>query len=105
MYSRLVHGGFHRGVNQGFHPGFGTHFRNTSCHLFNEHHVCVTAKGSTRVGKCYTMKQLAANPQLEQLSLPTPLLTFEVVAAWHHRSSQDPLHQWIIVLLKQQFQL
>ena len=46
------------------------------------------------------------NDKLTQLALiekPIEAVDFEVVAAWHTRSGQDPLHNWVIGLLKQEY--
>ncbi|WP_281558407.1 LysR family transcriptional regulator [Thalassomonas sp. RHCl1] len=43
--------------------------------------------------------------QLVKLNLAEKLIDFDVIAAWHPRSSQDPLHNWITDLLKEAYQL
>ncbi|WDE07088.1 LysR family transcriptional regulator [Thalassomonas viridans] len=42
--------------------------------------------------------------RLVQLNLNEKLINFDVIAAWHPRSSQDPLHNWIMGLLKEEYQ-
>ncbi|MCF8070385.1 MAG: LysR family transcriptional regulator [Desulfobacterales bacterium] len=41
-----------------------------------------------------TTVELAENPPV-----------FDIIAAWHSRSDQDPLHNWIVGLLKQQYNI
>lgn len=45
------------------------------------------------------------NDKLTKLDLNESLIDFEVIAAWHPRSSQDPLHNWITDLLKEEYGL
>jgi len=40
---------------------------------------------------------------LYQLPLKERPDNFDVIAAWHPRSSQSPLHQWLIELLRQEY--
>jgi DNA-binding transcriptional LysR family regulator len=47
--------------------------------------------------------RLLPDPRLQQVHLTEYPPGFEVIAAWHVRSGQDPLHMWIRKLLAQQF--
>ncbi|MFD2205969.1 LysR family transcriptional regulator [Kiloniella antarctica] len=40
---------------------------------------------------------------LIELNLEENTLEFEVIAAWHSRSNHDPLHNWVLSLLKEEF--
>ncbi|MCC4818262.1 LysR family transcriptional regulator [Vibrio lentus] len=44
--------------------------------------------------------RMLPNDKLAEIALPEPLPTFEVIAAWHPRSSQDQTHAWIKSLLQ-----
>lgn len=44
--------------------------------------------------------RMLPNDMLAEIVLPEPLPTFEVIAAWHPRSSQDQTHAWIKSLLQ-----
>lgn len=45
------------------------------------------------------------NDNLIRLDISETALSFDVIAAWHARSSQDPLHNWIIDLLKNEYKV
>ncbi len=45
------------------------------------------------------------NDKIIQLDIAEKPIEFEVVVAWHPRSSQDPLHNWIIGLFKKEYGL
>ncbi|WHI45001.1 LysR family transcriptional regulator [Microbulbifer sp. VAAF005] len=47
--------------------------------------------------------RLLPDPRLKTLPIVEQPPGFDVIAAWHTRSSQDPLHKWIRALLAQQF--
>ncbi|WP_419813097.1 LysR family transcriptional regulator [Bacterioplanoides sp.] len=39
--------------------------------------------------------RLLPDPELTAISLDVDIPGFDVIAVWHQRSSQDPLHQWL----------
>ena len=43
------------------------------------------------------------NNKLKVLELNEHLMDFDIVAAWHSRSNQDSLHNWIINILKKEY--
>lgn len=49
--------------------------------------------------------RLLPDARLQQVHLTEYPPGFAVIAAWHTRSSQDPLHQWVRALLKKQFEV
>lgn len=49
--------------------------------------------------------RVSLNNNLTILELNERPIEFEIVVAWHPRSSQDPLHNWICNLLKEQYSI
>ncbi|MBN8241323.1 MULTISPECIES: LysR family transcriptional regulator [Gammaproteobacteria] len=47
--------------------------------------------------------RILPNPLVKEIELDQSPPCFDVIAAWHSRSSQDPLHSWILTLLQQEF--
>lgn len=43
------------------------------------------------------------NDNLEIIELEERPLEFDIVAAWHSKSDKDPLHNWVLSILKQQY--
>jgi len=43
------------------------------------------------------------NDNLEILTLEECPLEFDIIAAWHSKSDKDPLHNWVLSILKQQY--
>lgn len=47
--------------------------------------------------------RILPNPLVRPIQLDDSPPCFDVIAAWHPRSNQDPLHKWILSLLQQEF--
>ena len=45
------------------------------------------------------------NDSLEVIQLNESPMNFDVIAAWHSRSDKDPLHNWVIDLLKREYKI
>lgn len=58
---------------------------------------CIEATGTL----AFLPSRMLPHDKLVEIALPEPLPTFEVIAAWHPRSSQTPMHTWITSLLQQ----
>ena len=58
---------------------------------------CIEAMGVL----AFLPSRMLPNDKLVEVVLPEPLPSFEVVAAWHQRSNQTQIHQWITGLLRE----
>jgi len=58
---------------------------------------CIEAMGVI----AFLPSRMLPNDKLVEVALPEALPSFEVIAAWHQRSSQTQVHQWITGLLRQ----
>lgn len=47
--------------------------------------------------------RILPNPLVREIKLDQSPPCFDVIAAWHSRSSQDRLHRWVLTLLQQEF--
>ena len=45
------------------------------------------------------------NDNMVKLKIIEPPIEFDVIAAWHARSNQDKLHNWVVGLLKKQYSI
>lgn len=57
---------------------------------------CIEATGTL----AFLPSRMLPHEKLAEVTLPEPLPTFEVIAAWHPRSSQTPTHAWIMEILE-----
>lgn len=58
---------------------------------------CIEATGTL----AFLPSRMLPHDKLAEILLPEPLPTFEVIAAWHPRSSQTPTHAWVTGILQE----
>ncbi|MEQ4908366.1 LysR substrate-binding domain-containing protein [Proteus vulgaris] len=61
--------------------------------------ACIISTGCI----AFLPSRILPNPLVRPIQLDDSPPSFDVIAAWHLRSNQDPLHKWILSLLQQEF--